>query len=172
MGEFRERDAQGKDDFSGLDEINREQNERKTHNGALNFEGIDQALERMREQDTEDSQELEEPERVLPSDEINFEDIRERANYTYFVNSQDHIDTPENRELAIDIGPDYERLTDSLMGYLREDNGVEALYGHATGELEEETHWANLIALGLIEGEQELSTLGEYVSQQAFEYSE
>lgn len=171
MGRYRERDAQKKDDFSGLDEIDTEEDERIKHDGGLSFQGIEQALEKMRQNDEETSQELERPEKVLLDDEIDFDAIRRKANHMYFVNSQDHLDTPESKNLEIGVQADYEEMTEALMDYLQDD-GVEALNQYVAGDLENDAHWANLVGLGVVEGEQELSNLGEYVSEQVFEYSD
>lgn len=171
MGRFRERDGPKKDDSSSLEEFDGEENIGERYRGTVEIKGVDQALDKIRENDSNTSQSLEEPCKVLPQDEIDFEEIRKKTNHMYFVNSQDHLDTPKSKALDIDIQGGYEAMTEALMGYIQND-GIEALHQYVEGSLENDVHWANLVGLGIVEGEQNLSNLGEYLGEQVFEYSE
>lgn len=171
MGEFRERDRRVEPDFSGLEALENDESERIDVDGEISFSGMDEALSRVRSGNPDDEEALEQPEVVLEDSEIDYDSIRKWANHAYFLNSQDHLSTPESKELEIGINAHYEKMTDSLMGYLKDD-GVQGLHSYVTGDLEDRNHWANLVGFGLIEGEQELSNLGEYVTDQVFQYSD
>lgn len=171
MGMFRERDRREEQDFSGLDRLEDSETARTSEDGRLDFTGIDEAVSRIRSNDSGGGEPLEQPEEVLDDSEIDYESIKTWANHAYFVNSNDHIQTPENKELDIGITTHYEEMTDALMDYLQDD-GVEGLHTYVSGDLEDRNHWANLVGFGLVEGEEELSNLGEYVTDQVFQYSD
>ncbi len=171
MGEFRERDRRVEPDFSGLEALENSESDRNGTEGEFNFTGVDQALSRIRSDDSGAEKNLEEPDEVLDDSEIDYESMRSWANHAYFVNSQEHLSTPENKQLDIEISAHYEEMTDALMGYLKHD-GVEGLQSYVKGDLENSNHWTNLVGFGLIEGEQQLSNLGEYVADQVFQYSD
>jgi len=170
MGEFRERDGQSEPVLNS-DTPKSMEEAMVRHSGSIEVEGIEEILSRMEGETGKASPCIVEPDRVLEDQEIDYEQIRTHAQYTYMVNSNNQVTTPRDRDLEIDIVTSYREMTSGLMSYLKED-GVNALNRYVRGDLEDDRQWVNLTGLGIIEGERELSKLGEYITEQVFEYSD
>ena len=171
MGSFDEEDwdtGRQREDRDFSEDVG-ETLERKS--GEVSTSGINEALARLGgDQDNETTERVEEP--IDLTEEVNYDNILQRAEYVFFVNSESHlarqIPSESGYLLSSDVEEDPESLANELVSFL-EVGGDQLLLEYVQGENPDSE--GNLEQYHLVEGG-ELSPLGDYVADQVFEYSE